>query len=67
MPERIGDAGKPGIVSGGAPFGDLLLQVRQHRCVRRVGREIDYLIGIRAEIVEFLGGAVCERLQAALA
>jgi hypothetical protein len=52
MPERVGDAGKPGIVRGRAPIVQLFPQIRQDGRMGWVGGEIDYLVRIRREIVD---------------
>jgi hypothetical protein len=65
LPERVGDAGKPGVVSGGAPVLPLFAQIRQDGRVCGFGREIDNLFRIGGEIVEFFGHTMYESLQRA--
>jgi hypothetical protein len=67
MTEGICDPGEPRIVSGCAPFFDLVAQIRQDGCVRRVGGKIDHFVRIDGEIVEFFGRTMGKGVQRPLA
>src|ERR1700727_1165829 len=65
MSERIGNPGKPGVVSSCTPVVQPFAHIRHDGCVRGVGGKVYHFVRIGIEIVQLFGRAMRKSIQRA--